>query len=137
MKSEPFQPDSWTCNTAQYYGLDTDTGAFTVYNSSEDKRQSFNKRFGVTGKANCPTPFTAACYVGFFGQKTDYPNYNVIETDYVNYSVVYTCEFEKEKPYLWFLCREPVCADEWIEIMMGVAQENLVYFDYDDLISDV
>ena len=32
---ENFQPDGWTCNTAQYYDLDAATGKFTVSNTSE------------------------------------------------------------------------------------------------------
>ena len=129
---EPFQPDSWTCNTAQYSGL-TDAGEFKVSNTGESAHQRFNKRFGVSGSGNCPTPGLAECYVSFFGQSTDYPNYVVLETDYDSYSVINTCEESQQKAYLWFMGREPKVSDDLYSKMMGIAQSHLTYFDYSTL----
>ena len=54
-KGEPFQPDSWTCNTATYSDLDEDKATFKVYNSGQGR--FFGPRFGVHLSAQCPESF--------------------------------------------------------------------------------
>ena len=78
-----------------------------MHNTGQTATQRFNKRFGVTGPAYCPDATLGDCYVSFFGQKTEYPNYTVLDSDFDNYAVVYTCEADDEFAYLWFLARQP------------------------------
>ena len=101
-------------------------------NTGESANQRFDKRFGVTGNAGCPTANVAECYVGFFGKYTDYPNYVVLETDYENYSVIHTCE-EGQMAYLWFMSRTPVASQKYMDHMMSVAKANLPNFDFSTL----
>merc|ERR1719498_573897 len=134
---EPFQPDSWTCNTAQYSYLDPSTGNFNVANTGESANQRFDQRFGVSGTAKCPTENVAECYVTFFGAPyKDYPNYVVLETDYENYSVIYTCEEAAQFPYLWLMARQPIAEAVYMEHMYYVATQNLIYFDYNEMVFD-
>ena len=105
VKNQGFQLDSWTCTQAVYSNLQP-TGTFTVRNTSQN--QFFSPRFGVTGTGNCPDA-SGQCFVNFFGQKTPYPNYVVLETDYTSYSVVYSCD--PKKAYLWFITRQAVISD--------------------------
>ena len=129
VKDEYFQKNSWTCNTAQYSHLTAD-GHFTVSNTSETAHQ-FGSRFGVTGKAQCPDPTVASCYVGFFGNYTNYPNYNVLDTDYETYSIVYTCDPSgKGKPFLWLMARQPVADQALVDQMMAKAKSMLPNFDF-------
>jgi apolipoprotein D and lipocalin family protein len=133
VRDEYFQFNSWTCNTAQYSALTAD-GHFTVSNTSESAHQRFNKRFGVTGGAHCPDATKAACFVGFFGNYTDYPNYNVLATDYDNYAIVYVCDpNHKRKTFLWFMSRTPVAEQSLVDDMMAKAKSFLPNFDFTTL----
>ena len=76
---EYFQPDSWTCNTAEYTNLDTTTGDFEVSNTGMFAKQRGGKRFGISGTAKCPTENSGDCFVTFYGAPyKDAPNYQVI-----------------------------------------------------------
>jgi len=88
----------------------------------------------VTGKAQCPDPTVASCFVGFFGNYTDYPNYNVLDTDYETYSIVFTCDPSgKGKSFLWLMAREPVADQALIDTIMATAAGKLPNFDFNTL----
>lgn len=127
VKHQAFQSDSWVCTQAQYTNLKED-GTFDIYNSSQGKR--FGKRFGVKGDGHCPDA-TGHCYVGFFGQDVDEPNYLVVDTDYTTYSVVYACDFGFT--YLWFLSRTPTVDDEQMDRYNEIARANLPNFNFDKM----
>ena len=128
VSGQPFQPDSWTCNTAQYYGL-TAEGTFTVYNSSQGRFE--NPRFGVKGNAKC-TDSTGQCYVTFFDAPwTAAPNYVILQTDYDNYSVIYECgaDGNPDFAYLWFMSRTPTVDQAQMDLYYEIAREKVPDFD--------
>ena len=133
VKNEFFQPNSWKCNQASYTDLDTE-GNFKVYNSS----QAFiGPRFGVHGNAKCPsTTGYGECFVGFFGQGFDEPNYQIIDTDYKNYSIVYSCQ-ESKKAFLWIMSRTPTMDAELLQQVMVTATLAVPNFPFADLLTDV
>ena len=134
-KGEPFQPDSWTCNTATYSDLDAAKGTFKVYNSGQGR--FFGPRFGVHLSAQCPAEFgQGQCQVKMWYQKWDKePNYRIIDTDYDNYSIIYSCH-EDDMQYLWFMSRQPTLSDELYEQMMATAKAALPNYDFGQFIKD-
>ena len=133
VKDEGFQPNSWKCNQASYTDLDAE-GNFKVYNSS----QAFiGPRFGVHGQAKCPAETgPGQCFVKFFFQKFDTPNYQIIATDYDNYSVIYACH-ETSKAFLWIMSRTPTLSDELLKQAQVKAALTLQHFDFDNMLTDV
>ena len=95
-----------------------------------------NRRWGIVGNGACPTT-EGACYVSFYDQATPEPTYLVLDTDYVNYALVYSCNEDLEFAYLYFLCRDAVCPDEWINKMYEVAEAALPNYDFDNLVPTV
>ena len=132
-RSEPFQPDSWTCNQATYTELDSE-GNFKVYNSGEGR--FFGPRFGVHGDAKCPADSIeefgeGQCFVKFFLQPFyDAPNYQIIDTDYENYSIIYACH-EDDMQYLWLMSRTNTLDDDLLASMMDKARAALPNYDFD------
>ena len=133
-KDEGFQPNSWKCNQATYTDLDSE-GNFKVYNSS----QAFiGPRFGVHGDAKCPAETgPGQCFVKFFLQPYDTPNYQIIDTDYETYSIIYACHANSAKNFLWIMSRTPTMDQAVLKQALVTATLNLPNFNFDNLITDV
>jgi lipocalin len=132
-KSQPGQPDSWTCTLAQYTDLDTESGAFKVYNSNQFSWGG--PRFGIHGNAQClPEYGPGKCAVRFVPWKSWEANYQIVSTDYENYSIVYNCV--PDFAQMWILSRTPTLSDDTMTKVMGIISDivpdyetNELYFD--------
>ena len=132
-KGQRFQDDSWACTTAEYSGLDS-KGNFNVKNSS--KTGSGGPRFGLEGKAKCPTDSPPGqCFVSFFGRpfKSE-PNYNIVHTDYDNYSIVYSCD--EDFQHLYILSREHDLYEDLEFMALQTVEFMLPNYDKSQMIKD-
>merc|ERR1712156_165367 len=132
----PFQPDAWTCTTAQYSELDEETGIFKVHNTSQSRWGG--PRFGIKGHVTCPAEENVAnqCVVNFWPWKTyTRGNYYVLETDYTSYSMVYNCETD-DMAYLWILSRSPTMDADLLSQLEAKAATYLPNYDFDNLVYD-
>ena len=66
-RGQPYQDDSWVCVSANYSGLDAETGRFDVYNSNQVTLDT--PRVGINAVAQCPADGAdeGQCTVQFFG----------------------------------------------------------------------
>jgi lipocalin len=127
--SDPQEPTSYQCETAQYYNLDSGAGTFKVYNSFQSPVFGFmTPRLGVHADASCDS--NAACYVVFFGKTHEEPNLHIVDTDYDTYAINYNCDTELNRVYVWLNTRDPTPSDELVSWMYERSLELFPSFDY-------
>ena len=125
------------CITAEYSG--NADGSIAVKNSFQ-KGEFVKKgnqrivtgdltdRMGVPAVARCQTPW-GACFVEFFGQGSETPNYNVIGTDYENWAITYDPTRKTGEELVWVLSRTPQLPKEFVPVVFKTLQEKLPNFN--------
>ena len=139
-KGQHYQPDDnqMICIMAEYSDLNTETGEFKLYNSSQDIQQDGNPRQGVDGTAKCPSREGVPNWCQVFISSYDIgSNYHIFDTDYDSYAMVYNCAKFENFIYFYILSREPKLDDETLDGLIAKAKTVIPNYNFDTMYFDV